>query len=343
MCRPTLDELIVAGERRTPSSRCISANDSRPVRSTASSAARSATWSGYNSRRTPLACSVITLMLCAVRSCSSRAIRSRSSVTAAAARHCASARPGERAPPTAPLAGRGCRSPARPARHHPEDQPGVRDVGDDEALLHHDAQRHQCQRDGQREERAPAVIAGRHEDAEQRHQPAEGRGRIHPSAPGTTAIAVTQTVTVLNGAIRCQAAAIVPIPYATASTAREVPGSGPSQSSSCVARVKTRPRPGPPGAAPIQACHQPRAATAHRVRRGGIRAARVIPEMDPETPGLPMPPSGPNINVVSGRRSAGNSTTGGFWSTLTTPNDRPPGSGAMPRPRARRLPGPARR
>ena len=65
-----------------------------------------------------------------------------------------------------------------------DDQPGVGDVGDDGTLLDHDAQRHQHQGDRQGEERAAAVIAGRDEDGEQRHQPAEGCRRIHAERSG---------------------------------------------------------------------------------------------------------------------------------------------------------------
>ena len=73
-------------DRRTPTIRRISASASRPVASTVSSAARSLTWSGRISRRTADACTVITLTLWPMTSCSSRAIRLRSSATATSAR-----------------------------------------------------------------------------------------------------------------------------------------------------------------------------------------------------------------------------------------------------------------
>ena len=60
-----------------------------------------------------------------------------------------------------------------------DDQPGVRDVADDETLVQHDAQRHQHQGDRQGQERPAAVITGRDDHGEQRHQPAEGGRRIH--------------------------------------------------------------------------------------------------------------------------------------------------------------------
>jgi hypothetical protein len=60
-----------------------------------------------------------------------------------------------------------------------DEQPGIGDIADDESLVPHDAYGHQCECDSQREERATAVIAGRDDDAEERHHPAEGCGRIH--------------------------------------------------------------------------------------------------------------------------------------------------------------------
>ena len=66
--------------------RRISASASRPVRSTIRSASRSRSCSGLRSRRTADACTVITLTLWPTTSCSSRAIRARSSATARCAR-----------------------------------------------------------------------------------------------------------------------------------------------------------------------------------------------------------------------------------------------------------------
>ena len=74
-----------SGRRSTPTSRRISASASRPVCSTISSASRSRSCSGLSSRRTPAACTVITLTLWPTTSWSSRAIRARSSATAARA------------------------------------------------------------------------------------------------------------------------------------------------------------------------------------------------------------------------------------------------------------------
>ena len=68
--------------RSTPSSRRISVSACRPVSSTVRSASRSRSWSGLSSRRTAPACTVMTLTECATTSCSSRAIRLRSSSTA---------------------------------------------------------------------------------------------------------------------------------------------------------------------------------------------------------------------------------------------------------------------
>ncbi len=65
-----------------PSSRRISASAWRPVSSTVSSASRSRSCSGVSSRRTALACTVITLTEWASTSWSSRVIRLRSSSTA---------------------------------------------------------------------------------------------------------------------------------------------------------------------------------------------------------------------------------------------------------------------
>ena len=76
-----------SSERRsTPTMRRISARASRPTASTVSRASRSTTCSGSSRRRTADACTVMTLTLWPMTSCSSRAIRLRSSATAWAAR-----------------------------------------------------------------------------------------------------------------------------------------------------------------------------------------------------------------------------------------------------------------
>ena len=74
-----------SGRRSTPTMRRISASASRPVCSTTSSASRSFSWSGSSRRRTAEAWTVITLTLWPTTSCSSRAMRARSSATASRA------------------------------------------------------------------------------------------------------------------------------------------------------------------------------------------------------------------------------------------------------------------
>ena len=75
-----------SGRRSTPSVRRISSSAVWPVRSIVSSASRARSGSRSSMRRAPWACTTITPTLCATTSCSSRAIRARSSPTATRSR-----------------------------------------------------------------------------------------------------------------------------------------------------------------------------------------------------------------------------------------------------------------
>ena len=116
------------------------------------------------------------------QSCSSRAIRSRSSVTAAAARQCASC--STRRACSDSSARRVRLAIVRPASQPPVPSRQAYAMSPTRAPFQHDAEREQREGHRQRHDRTAGVVAGGHDDGERGDEPREARVRVDAERAG---------------------------------------------------------------------------------------------------------------------------------------------------------------